>query len=105
MPRTSIARVLSVLFLAGVLAGLGAVARARYLPDGATLPGLRIDGETVEAGVDLRALVESRVASLRARKVRIVLGGEAGWPAEPKVLPEVTLGELGVDVDVDAVVS
>ena len=100
-------RVVAVLVFAGVVTGIGAVARIRYLPEGETLPGLRIDGEAIADGADLRATVELRVAELRARKVRLVAGSaeQAGWPTAARPLAELTLGDLGLEVDVDAVVE
>lgn len=104
MARPTFFRVTSLLILAGLCAGVGAVARARYLPDAPILPGLRVDGETVEADGDLRALVEARVALLKARKVKLVIDGEVAWPKERPLLVA-TLGELGLEVDIEAVVA
>jgi vancomycin resistance protein YoaR len=86
--------------------GAGAwVACGRWLPlevardPGRTLPGLRIDGETVTG--DVRTFVEARARALTSRRVRLVVrDGDAVRP-----VVEATLGELGVSVDVDAVTS
>jgi vancomycin resistance protein YoaR len=65
------------------------------------LPGLRVDGEAVAAGVSVRALVETRATALQGRRVRLVLkDGDAVRP-----VLEASLGQLGVHVDVDAVTS
>ena len=108
MARPTVFRAVSLLMLAGLVAGVGVVARARYLPDTPILPGLRVDGETVEPDTDLRALVETRVLALKARKVKLVIDGEVGWPSakwESRPLLQATLGELGVEVDIEAVVA
>jgi vancomycin resistance protein YoaR len=101
MAVTSLPRVLTVVALAASVAGAAFVARNRYLPDAAVLPGLRIDGVGIEPGADLRALVEERAAALRARSVKIVERGEE----ESRVIATATLGDLGVTVDVDGVVA
>jgi vancomycin resistance protein YoaR len=87
-------RLAVVLALAASAGGSGLVLRGRYLPEGETLPGLRIDG-AVPAG-ELHAFVAARAGALTARKVKLVADG--GTP-----LGEYTLAELGVRVDVDAV--
>lgn len=96
------------LTLALAAGGAGAwLAAGRWWPlavggDGArVLPGLVIDGETVGPTADVRALVERHAAALLGRHVRLVAQGAGG--AQP--VAEATLGELGVTVDVDAVVS
>jgi vancomycin resistance protein YoaR len=67
-----------------------------------TLPGLRIDGETVAGGPrGARAVAEARVRALEERSVRLVVReGDA-----THTVLESTLGGLGVSVDVDAVAS
>ena len=105
MARPTVFRAVSLLVFAGLIAGVGVVARVRYLPDAPILPGLRVDGETVEPDADLRALVEARVAALKARKVKLVVDGEVAWPREKSALVETTLGELGLEVDIESVVS
>jgi vancomycin resistance protein YoaR len=93
----------------GVVAGGGVWARERLVPEGsALLPGLRVDGVTVPEGTDVRAFVEERAALLRARRVKLVVNGETYGHAKEsgaRVLGEATLGDLGVTVDVDAVVA
>src|SRR5438309_5598535 len=105
MARPTFFRVASLLMLAGLVAGVGVVARARYLPDAAILPGLRVDGEAIDADTDLRALIEARVVSLKARKVKLIVEGEVAWPKDKKPLMETTLGELGLEVDIEAALS
>jgi len=83
-------------FLALLAAGgavWGAHAKARYLPRGDALPGLRVDGAPVEGS--LRADVAARAAALRGRTVHLASsrGDDFG---------EHTLGDLGVTVDEDA---
>ncbi|HEX7602181.1 MAG TPA: peptidoglycan binding domain-containing protein, partial [Polyangiaceae bacterium] len=87
-------RLAVVLALAASAGGSNLVLRGRYLPEGETLPGLRVDG-AVPTG-DLREFVAARAGALTARKVKLVTDG--GSP-----LGEYTLAELGVRVDVDAV--
>jgi vancomycin resistance protein YoaR len=69
---------------------------------GAALPGLRIDGQTIPHGAGgAQALAETRAQALEGRHVRLVVrNGDA-----TRTVVEATLGELGVSVDVDAVVS
>ncbi len=87
--------------LAASVAGVGFVARSRYLPDAVVLPGVRIDGIGVEPGADVHALVEERAAALQARSVKIVERSADG----EHVVTTATLGELGATVDVDATVA
>jgi vancomycin resistance protein YoaR len=82
--------------------GAGAGLSAHYLPRGYVVPGLVIDGERVPDGADapkVRAFVESRAATLAARKVELAMPG-----ADQPVLTT-TLGELGLHVDVDETVA
>ncbi len=85
--------------LAAACAGGAVAARARYLPAGQILPGLRVDGQIVSDPADLPALVHTRVTSLAARKMKLVLPGEPDRP-----VLEVSLGDLGLAVDEAAVV-
>ncbi len=81
-----------------MLAGGGAFARVRYLPDAIVLPGVRIDGEEVAANADasaVRAHVQRRADGLSQRKVRLSM------PGSDKPALETTLADLGVKVDVD----
>src|SRR5262245_51926973 len=82
-----------------VLLGAGAAfARARYLPNAAVLPGLRIDGEPISTNPEsaaVRAHVQRRADGVHARKVRLSL------PESDKPALETTLADLGVKVDVD----
>ncbi len=95
---------LSVLSVLGAAGAFGAAeARARYLPPGEALPGLRIDGQRVPDGASVAQAVHEAAARLAARKITLIL---------PRVLPdepdrpilEATLGELGVVVDEEAAV-
>ncbi len=109
----------ALLFGLGLLAGGGGrLARERYAPPD-HLPGLTVDGIELagangahaldEGGV--RAFVASRAAALQGRQVRLRVGAEpaslGGQPqtAGADLASETrTLGELGVSVDVEAVV-
>ena len=113
----------ALLFGLGLLAGGGArFARERYAPSD-HLPGLKVDGVEVPTAsgtglVDpeaLRAFVVSRSDALRTRQVRLRVSGSEkdasdGASADPvNEGPELAsetraLGDLGVTVDVDAVV-
>src|SRR5690242_4521455 len=89
--------------LAGLLAlaAIGGVrARSRYLPTSATLPGLRIDGQELSQGTDVRAFVASRARALGERRVRLSPEDDLG-----RTLFEASLSELGVSVDEEAVVQ
>jgi vancomycin resistance protein YoaR len=94
---------LTVLAAAGGAGAWGAC--ARWLPlalshdPGLALPGLRVDGETVQG--DVHAFVAGRAAALLGRRVRLVVP-EGGTE---RTVTEATLGTLGVTVDVDAVTS
>jgi vancomycin resistance protein YoaR len=96
---------LAILLLAG---GAGAwAANARWWPlalggdPSRVLPGLRVDGESVAPGTTVEALVKQRATALMSRRVRLVV--KEGDGVKPVL--EATLGELGITVDVDAVVS
>jgi vancomycin resistance protein YoaR len=96
---------LALLLVAG--AGGAWAATARWWPlaldrdPAKALPGLSIDGASVTPGTTVEALAERRATALTSRRVRLVVkDGEAVKP-----VLETTLGELGVTVDVDAVVS
>jgi len=93
----------ALLFGVGLLVGGGArFAQERYAPTDA-LPGLKVDGIELREGElrDLHAFVAGRADALRGRQVRVRVDGEGG----AELVGEVhTLGELGVTVDVDAVV-
>ncbi len=95
---SSLQRFLVLASVLGALSAAGVGAWARYVPAPGPLAGIRIDG--VVLGANLRGLVEERVAALQGRRVRLVppLGGPGFEPVEK------TLGELGVEVDIDAVV-
>jgi vancomycin resistance protein YoaR len=94
----------ALLFVAGASGAWAATARwwPLALPRDASrpLPGLRIDGEAV-GGDAVEALVVRRAAAVTGRHVRLVVKDVDGVHS----LLETTLGELGVTVDVDAVVS
>ena len=88
--------------LLAVVAGASAGLRAYYLPSAHVVPGLLIDGEVVPPGTDakgLRALVETRAATLAARRVALAMPG-----AEQPVV-EASLAEMGLVVDVDETVA
>lgn len=87
--------------LVAALTASAAVARARWLPDAAVLPGLAIDGERVADGADaasVRALVEARAKALGERRIRFTIAG-----VDAPVL-EASLHDLGARVDVDETV-
>jgi len=99
---------LGVACLLGAAGAAGAWAAAgRWLPlamtqdGGRVLPGLRLDGQAVPAGADVRAFVQGRAQALERRRVRLVV--KDGDQVRPVV--EATLGELGVHVDVDEVTA
>jgi vancomycin resistance protein YoaR len=88
--------------LLALVAGTSAGLRARYLPTAFVVPGLVIDGETVPAGADakaLRAIVETHAATLAARHVELSMRG-----ADKPVIVA-TLAEMGLQVDVDETVA
>ncbi|CAN5671112.1 VanW family protein [soil metagenome] len=90
-------RIAVVLSLAAAVGGTAFWARGHYLPEGETLPGLRVDG-ALPTG-DLHAFVQARADALLDSKVHLESEGDA------KDLGEHTLRELGAKIDVDAVVS
>jgi len=88
--------------LLALVAGASAALRAHYLPTSFVVPGLALDGEKVPAGADaaaLRAIVETHAATLAARKVTLKM------PGADKPVVESTLGEMGLQVDVDETVA
>jgi vancomycin resistance protein YoaR len=103
---------------AGLLAGFlglslasGVWARERYAP-ASYLPGLKVDGASAPKGGDLRSFVEGRAAALLARSIRLTVDGDDVTPLARGVPTEqgasaigVSLSDLGVTVDVDAVVA
>lgn len=85
-----------------VLAGAGASvawAHSSYVPGPGLVEGLRIDGEVLPEGADVRAWVRARAEALLERKVQIQVEGVSS------VEEEATLAELGLRVDVDRVVA
>src|SRR5215472_12274319 len=108
MPSPSPARYVILATFLGVVVIAIAFARVRYLPcgfsgrcpAGAVLPGVRVDGEPVPKGVMLRAFVQERVDALRARRVNVTAPGDPS-----RIVDEASLGDLGLDVDVDRVVA
>lgn len=65
------------------------------------LPGLHVDGQSIDPGTTVAALVARQAAALTGRHVRLVVKeGDV-----VRSVLESTLGELGVTVDVDAVTS
>lgn len=89
----------------GFLALLGAgaaYAKMRWLPSGAVVPGVRVDGEQVADKADasaVRALVVRHAQALEARSVKMTAAGHS----EPALTK--TLGELGLKVDVEETVA
>jgi vancomycin resistance protein YoaR len=107
MTRRTTLRWTTLGLLVAALGGSAAVAVSRWWPlvlsddPAASLPGLRIDGERVAPGADVRAMVAARADALLQRRVRLVTkDGDAVHP-----VLEASLGELGVSVDVDGVTS
>src|SRR5687768_13902724 len=99
-------RLLLVSVFLGVAGGGVVLAKERLVPDEGALPrGLKVDGDPIPAGADLRAVVEARVALLRQRRVRLVLLGGASDGVSDRTLREATLAELGVSVDVERTVA
>jgi vancomycin resistance protein YoaR len=89
-----------VVCLAGAfgLAALGGVAlRARYAPEG-KLPGLKVDGIPLLPGEPVREFVSKRAEALLGRSVRLTVDGD-------DVGEKASLRELGVTVDVEAIVA
>lgn len=66
--------------------------RTRLLPPGPVLPGLTIDGAVPDG--ELRAFIVARVEALQARRVTLV------FPGEKAKTFDLSLGEMGVTVDV-----
>jgi len=88
------------LFVGGLslVGGAALLGTSRCWPDGAVLPGLRIDGALVPDPVDpqrVRAFAEQRAQLLRSRTISLVLPG-----TETPAL-RATLEELGLHVDVE----
>jgi vancomycin resistance protein YoaR len=67
--------------------------------EGTALPGLRLGGDRLAEGLQVRPWVEARARDLQGRHVRLVIREGAA----PKVILESTLGAFGVSLDVDAV--
>jgi len=94
------------LALAAGVAGSWAAA-ARWWPlalsgdPSRALPGMHIDGVPVAPGRSVRAFVEERAEAMENRRVRLVVKDGAS----ARTVLEATLGELGVHVDVDGVIS
>jgi vancomycin resistance protein YoaR len=99
------------LCLLGALAAAGGavvwLAFARWWPlmispdSGATLPGLRIDGVTVDPAEGALTLARVRSSDLVGRRIRLVVHDDG----VPRVVLDTTLGDLGVSVDVEAVAA
>src|SRR5580658_2365176 len=102
----------------GLLAGLlglsiasGVWARERYAPAD-RLPGLKVDGVPIPEDATLRGFVDGRVEALLARSVRLTVDGEDATPLADGRGPgegggpiRLSLRELGVTVDVEAVLA
>jgi vancomycin resistance protein YoaR len=101
-------RTASIAGLFGLAAVGGAYARARYV--GANgLAGLKVDGVVLPDRADVPAFVATRILMLEARKVRLLVEGEdvtalvaASIEKGADASTLVSLGELGVSVDADA---
>jgi vancomycin resistance protein YoaR len=92
-----------VLLVVALVAAGGAAAGGRWWPlvlspcDGCALPGVRVDGIALRAGVAVRSQIDERVADLERRVVRLVDAGRSGVPT----VLEASLGELGISADAD----
>jgi vancomycin resistance protein YoaR len=105
------ARGISIAGLFGMAAFGGAYARERCA-DAKGLTGLKVDGIALPDGVEVRAFVSRRVLALEARRVRLLVEGEdvtalvAAASRKDGHLPNsVSLGELGVSVDANALIA
>lgn len=89
--------------LLAIVGGAALAAKARYLPGGAVLRGVAIDGTALpdDAGDEaaVRAFVEARARSVLSKKVALRLDGR------DKPALEATLEELGLEVDLDRTVT
>jgi len=101
-----------VVLFAGLLGlGLtgGILARERMAQG--SPPTAKVDGVPVPEGRDLRSFVAERAETLLSRTVRLTLDGDdvtslaLGRASPPAVPVRATLGDLGVTVDVDAVLA
>jgi vancomycin resistance protein YoaR len=98
--------VLPVLVPLGIAAALP-VALLRWWPlvlpgaEGATLPGLRVDGEALPPGVPVRSWLEAHARALRERRVRLI--AKEGDSA--RAMGEWPMAALGVSVDVEEALS
>jgi vancomycin resistance protein YoaR len=108
MKLTLFARWVSIAGLSGLVALGGARVRECYVR-AKSLSGLKVDGLALPDGADVRAFVAQRIFELEARQVRLLVEGEDvtalvaaahGKDTEPSNV--VSLGELGVSVDADA---
>lgn len=82
---------------AGFAGGLSCVVVVEpMLPTVPTVVGLRLEGQQVPVGYDVRGLVEAHARAFGARRVALVHGSERH---------ELSMGELGGYVDVPATVS
>ncbi len=98
MSTRPLVRIAAMAALLGVGVAAGVVVRERYAPGG-ELPGLRVDGVPIASGdIRVRDFVSTRAEALLGRGVRLTVDGE-------EVLPKASLRDLGVAVDVDAVVA
>jgi vancomycin resistance protein YoaR len=89
-------RYLTAAALAGAAVGAAAVGARNLLPeDGAVASGVRVGGATVATGQSPRAAAEEQARRLLDQRVELRFDGE-------RVL-DVSLGELGATVDVDAI--
>lgn len=104
-----VARGVSLAGLFGLAIGSGAYMRARYA-ESACLSGLKVDGVALPEDADVQAFVSNRIQALRGRRVRLIVEGEdvtaralaaVGRRSTDESL--VSLGELGVWVDAEAV--
>jgi vancomycin resistance protein YoaR len=98
----------------GLAVTAGLWGRERYAPSD-HLEGLEVDGAVLPEAGDLRSFVEGRAKALLARSVRLTVEGDDVTALALGARPErgtnaagpslVSMAELGVTVDVDAVVA
>ncbi len=91
---------LAALWLA-LTSGAGALMHQLWVPAKGTLPGIRVEGETVTETSDLRARIEVLASERLARRVRMLHKAADG----DRVVLDATLAELGVEADVDRAVA
>jgi vancomycin resistance protein YoaR len=105
------ARYVSMAGLFSLAVAGGVYARARYTAANG-LPGLKVDGVALPEGADVPAFVSTRILGLEARQARLLVDGEDVTTLVAGAMQKgvdasnsVSLGELGVSVDADAVAA